>query len=143
MNLTIAPAAGPISHDRLMLAPMPPNQAGTDVDGPSGSRVRCTIEGTVGHVFGVSCQDLERPSRGRARVAFARQVGMYVGHVVCGLSLTDVGHIFERDRTTVAHACSVVEDRRDDPGFDHLLDLVECIVKVLLAPRTDGQSMTC
>jgi hypothetical protein len=58
-------------------------------------------------------------------VAFARQVSMYLAHVGCGLSLTDVGILFARDRSTVAHACCVVEDRRDDPEFDSRLDHLE------------------
>ena len=39
---------------------------------------------------------------------------MYLAHVTCGLSLTEVGEVFARDRTTVAHACGRVEDLRDD-----------------------------
>ena len=57
---------------------------------------------------------------------------MYLAHVSCGLSLTDVGHIFARDRTTVAHACGVVEDRRDDPELDGSLEHLECAVASLL-----------
>ena len=57
---------------------------------------------------------------------------MYLTHVSCGLSLTEVGHIFARDRTTVAHACAVIEDRRDDPVFDRALELMEWIVPTLI-----------
>jgi chromosomal replication initiation ATPase DnaA len=66
-----------------------------------------------------------RPSRGKARVAFARQVAMYVAHVWLGLSLSEVGRRFARDRTTVAHACGLVEDRRDDPVLDATLTVLE------------------
>jgi hypothetical protein len=48
------------------------------------------------------------------------------------LSLTDVGQIFARDRTTVAHACAVIEDRRDDPVFDRALELMEWIIPSLV-----------
>ena len=34
----------------------------------------------------------------------------------CGMSLTEVGAMFGRDRTTVAHGCFKVEYRRDDPN---------------------------
>jgi chromosomal replication initiation ATPase DnaA len=50
------------------------------------------------------------------------------------VSLTEVGHLFDRDRTTVAHACSLVEDRRDDPDFDYLNHLeraVSCLLDAL------------
>jgi chromosomal replication initiation ATPase DnaA len=89
------------------------------------------IEQAVVQVFGVGRDDLRRLSRGRARVALARQVAMYLAHVTCGLTLTDTGKLFGRDRTTVSHACGVVEDRRDDPLFDRALDLLEWAVPAL------------
>jgi Bacterial dnaA protein helix-turn-helix len=73
---------------------------------------------------------LLQPNRGHAAVAFERQVAMYLGHIGCGLSLTEAGHLYGRDRTTAAHACSVVEARRDDRRFDFLLDLLECCVRL-------------
>jgi hypothetical protein len=98
-------------------------------------RSRAIVEGAVAQVFGVTHGDLFTPSRGRARVALARQVAMYLAHICCGLSFTEVGLLFGRDRTTVAHACAVVEDRRDDPIFDRTLELLEWIVPSLLFPR--------
>lgn len=92
---------------------------------------REAIEQAVVQVFGVGHDDLHRISRGRAKVALARQVAMYLAHVACGLSLTDTGRLFGRDRTTVAHACGVIEDRRDDPLFDRALDLLEWAVPSL------------
>jgi hypothetical protein len=95
-------------------------------------RLRRLIEGAIGNVFDVPCTLLSSPSRGKAPVALARQAAMYLAHVSCGLSLTDVGYIFARDRTTVAHACAVIEDRRDDPVFDRALELMEWIVPTLI-----------
>lgn len=89
------------------------------------------IEQAVIQVFGVDRSDLRRMTRGRAKVALARQVAMYLAHIACGLSLTETGKLFARDRTTVAHACCVVEDRRDDPVFDRALDLLEWAVRSL------------
>lgn len=92
---------------------------------------REAIEQAVIQVFGVAHADLYRETRGRAKVALARQVAMYLAHVACGLSLTETGRLFGRDRTTVAHACGVIEDRRDDPIFDRALDLLEWAVPAL------------
>jgi chromosomal replication initiation ATPase DnaA len=92
---------------------------------------REAIEQAVVQVFGVGQDDLRRITRGRANVALARQVAMYLAHVVCGLTLTDTGRLFGRDRTTVAHACGVIEDRRDDPLFDRALDLLEWVVPAI------------
>jgi hypothetical protein len=30
-----------------------------------------------------------------------------------------------RDRSTVTHACSIMEERRDDPAFDRWIDALE------------------
>ena len=57
---------------------------------------------------------------------------MYVAHVSLSASLTEIGDLFQRDRTTVAHACAVVEDRRDDPELDSKLDFLEQAVSAML-----------
>lgn len=66
-----------------------------------------------------------RVGRGSRKVAFARQLAMYLTHVGFGLNLTEVGACFERDRTTVRHACALVEDRRDQPAFDLAVSALE------------------
>jgi chromosomal replication initiation ATPase DnaA len=66
-----------------------------------------------------------RIGRGPRRIAFARQLAMYLAHVGFGLTLTEVGACFERDRTTVRHACALVEDRRDQPAFDLAVSALE------------------
>lgn len=90
------------------------------------------IDQAVAGAFEISAEALLMPSRGHARIALARQVAMYLAHVGCGLSFTEIGDLFGRDRTTVAHACSVVEQRRDDENFDHAVDLLEGILRVLV-----------
>jgi chromosomal replication initiation ATPase DnaA len=96
------------------------------------SRLRQVIDPAVAAVFEVELHDLRAATRGSTRTAFARQVAMYLAHVVCGLSLTEVGTLFARDRTTAAHACSVVEDRRDDPDLDGRLEHLERAVASLI-----------
>ena len=90
-----------------------------------------SVHDAVAAVYHVEKHLLGRPTRGRSRVAFARQVAMYLAHVTFGLTLTTVGRAFGRDRTTVAHACRLVEDARDDPEFDRTLELLEAIAKRL------------
>ena len=82
---------------------------------------------------------LRSATRGRRPVARARQTAMYLSHVAFGLSLTRVGICFGRDRTTVRHACALIEDRRDDPGLELGLTALEA---ALLATMTKlrGQS---
>jgi chromosomal replication initiation ATPase DnaA len=93
--------------------------------------MRPILEQAISKVFMVTGTDLWSGTRGRPRVAFARQVAMYLAHVACGLTMTEVGHIFDRDRTTVAHACGLVEDLRDDPCFDRSLELLESVLRLL------------
>src|SRR5688572_8450193 len=86
----------------------------------SGSPVPSTvpreaIEQAVVQVFGIAYRDLRRATRGRAKVALARQVAMYLAHVGCGLSLTEMGGcssaIAPRLRMRAASS-------RTDPIFD-------------------------
>ena len=85
----------------------------------------------VAGVFEVAVDDLAAPTRGNAHIARARQVLMYLAHVGCRLTLTQVGKMFRRDRTTVAHACQVVEDCREDLEFDRAVELLEQTVQMV------------
>ena len=98
---------------------------------------RRVVEQAVAMAFQVPLRELRARTRRRAPIAFARQVAMYLAHVAYGLTLTEVGVLFTRDRTTVAHACGIVEDRRDDPIFDIFLDHLEIsIVRLVIALST-------
>lgn len=79
----------------------------------------------VAAAFGLAAEELASERRGVADVAFARQVAMYLAHTRLGLPLTAAGGLFHRDRTTARHACRQVEDRRDDPRVDSLLECLE------------------
>jgi len=71
----------------------------------------------VSNVFGVRLADLRSTSRGRLRIALARQVWMW-GLREQGLCWSAVGRIVHRDRTTCRHAWKRVEALRDiDPEF--------------------------
>ena len=110
-----------------------PSQSFFGSDAPSKqSQMRLAIELAVSRVFGVDHKALDHVTRGVARAALARQVAMYLAHVGCGLSMAASGRLFGRDRTTVAHACLIIEDRRDDPLFDRSLDLLEWAVPVMV-----------
>ncbi len=100
--------------------------------GVGKSQLRQVIDPAVAAVFEVDIHDLQSETRGSPRAAFARQVAMYLAHVACGLSLTEVGTLFARDRTTVSHACTVVEDRRDDAELDGRLEHLERAVAALI-----------
>ncbi|AYD00160.1 transposase [Neorhizobium sp. NCHU2750] len=73
--------------------------------------------------------------RDRRRPAcHVRQISMYVCHVALQMSFSDIGAAFGRDRTTVGHACHVVEDRRDDAAFDEFVSLIERLSTAVFRP---------
>jgi hypothetical protein len=55
----------------------------------------------------------------------ARQTAMYLANVAFGLSFTEISKLFGRDRTTVTHACAVIEDLRDNVAVDRALTILE------------------
>jgi chromosomal replication initiation ATPase DnaA len=73
--------------------------------------------------------EIKARPRGSVGVAFARQTAMYLCHVAFEFSLARVASAFGRDRSTVAHACHVIEDRRDDPTFDAWIDGLEGLLR--------------
>ncbi|UYN99671.1 MAG: hypothetical protein KIT02_00005 [Devosia sp.] len=78
---------------------------------------------------------IKHRSRCRAGVARARQISMYLCHVIRQHSLADIGRIFDRDRTTVSYACAVIEDLRDDPRIDAEISRLEAMLEVSDAAR--------
>lgn len=75
--------------------------------------------------FGVPELTLTSSTRGRRHATQARQVAMYLLNGVFSLTQTRIAELFGRDRSTVAHACHVVEDTRDDPLFDAKIERLE------------------
>jgi len=80
---------------------------------------------------------LMHKSRSRLATARARQLAMYLAHVVFGRSLTEIGEAFGRDRTTVSYACMVIEDMRDNPQFDAEVCELEHALEARLAGGND------
>jgi chromosomal replication initiation ATPase DnaA len=75
--------------------------------------------------FAASIAEVAAARRRSPSAALARQSAMYLAHVTFGLNFSEVGRAFGRDRTTVAHACRRVEERRDDPSIDDVLSALE------------------
>ena len=86
-------------------------------------------------LFNVCGKELRRSGRTSLAVSRVRQIAMYVAHVVLHLSMQDVGRGFGRDRTTVLHACHLVEDLRDDPEFDRTVVMTERVAVAALRSR--------
>lgn len=90
-----------------------------------------TARRVVSGEFGIAEQMLTDRSRATAPVAFARQVAMYLAHVVYQLDYDQVATAFGRRRSTVKYACGVVEDARDDPAIERRIARLEDRLMVL------------
>ena len=83
----------------------------------------------TGYALNIALDDIIEAARGTADVAFARQVAMYLCYVAFELSLARVAAAFRRDRSTVAHACHSIEDRRDESQFDLWIGALEAMLR--------------
>jgi hypothetical protein len=92
---------------------------------PTAERTCEWVAFCVARDFGLDMAALFAPTRGAPRAAFARQVAMYLAHTGFELSFETISQVFDRDRTTVSHACHVVEDGRDDIWLDCRLEALE------------------
>jgi chromosomal replication initiation ATPase DnaA len=82
----------------------------------------------VSFATGVSESAILAPNRGPGDTARARQMAMYLLHTSLSAPYGDVARAFRRDRTTVSHACRLIEDMRDDPRQDRLLSRLEAVL---------------
>lgn len=98
--------------------------------------LRCRVTWRlVAELFAAAC-DKDFPQvavRCRPR-CHRRQIAMYLSHVVLSMPYQTIAAAFGRDRTTVVHACAVVEDRRDDAAYDRFVDKCERCLAAVFAP---------
>lgn len=86
----------------------------------------------------IRVSELFGPERGKAEIALARQLAMYLMHTHYSRIYSEVGRFFGRDRTTVSHACALIEEMREDPAFD---DRVGRIERELAGEATQEQEL--
>ncbi len=91
----------------------------------------------VAFAFKLPVEEIAAPTRRSKSAAFARQAAMYLMHVAFGVSLARVAMAFGRDRTTVAHACHLIEDRREDQDLDARLEDLEAFLRAAPARITE------
>lgn len=98
--------------------------------------LRCRVTWRlVAELFAAACKnDLPEGAARRRPRCHIRQIAMYLSHVVLSVPYQTIATAFGRDRTTVMHACSVVEDRRDDAGYDRFVEQCERCIEAVFAP---------
>jgi len=98
----------------------------------------------VAHSFNVDRDVIMRPERGNAQVARVRHIAIYLMHTKLSLGLKELGLVFGKDRTTMAYACRVIEDARDDLTFDARMlefeQIVESVIALSLPALKEGNS---
>jgi chromosomal replication initiation ATPase DnaA len=85
----------------------------------------------VAHAFCVPLDDIRASSRGAPQAAFARQIAMYLAHIVFSMDMQTVALRFHRDRSTVCHAVQRVEAMRDDPELNRTLGWLEATLRIV------------
>jgi hypothetical protein len=116
--------------------PSPRNQGASVPSVPAPAAEACKLAVfLVADAFQIPPKHFLAPTRGKPAHARARQAAMYLAHVALGVSITAIGAFFRRDRSTVAHACRQVEDRRDDFVFD--LMMAELALAARIAAHLD------
>ncbi|HVV27319.1 MAG TPA: helix-turn-helix domain-containing protein [Rhizomicrobium sp.] len=81
-------------------------------------------------VYGVPVDEVRKPTRGRPLVARTRQISVHLAHVVFGMSHKQLAREFGRDRSTVHHACNLIERMREDSSeFDSTLRWMETLLR--------------
>lgn len=94
----------------------------------------------VSYALGVPPEGIVDDARGCSKTAYARQLAMYLCHVSFELSLSRVAVAFGRDRSTVAHACHAIEDRREEDQFDLWISSLEASLRAAPAPALPQQA---
>jgi chromosomal replication initiator protein len=83
------------------------------------------IMGTVSKYYNIQLKELRSPRRNRS-LARPRQIAMSLSRELTQHSLPEIGAAFEKDHTTVLHACRAIgklkeEDSRVREDYENLL----------------------
>jgi chromosomal replication initiation ATPase DnaA len=87
----------------------------------------------MGSAYHTKPEFLLTDSRGSKHLSDARHMTNYLAHIVFGINFTDIGKMALRDRTSIAHGCSRVEDLRDLPQYDRALHFAELALHAFFA----------
>jgi hypothetical protein len=143
---TSAPPHPAPSHGATFALPekeqSPQAPAGSDARGLAGFHRREIVVACTALAFGLSRRGLMQAGRDRPRAVLARQVAMYLLHVAFSLSMQEVGRLFRRDRSTVAHACRRIEEWREQEAADAFLHHLEAAIRALDAAIYENKNRT-
>lgn len=127
-------AGRPCCPARATLAGARPCAAARHVDPVDVMRCRIVWRLVTELFAAARAEDLPESAVRRRPRCHRRQVAMYLSHVVLSVPYRSIAIAFGRDRTTVVHACSVTEDRRDDAHYDRFVERCERCIQAVFAP---------
>jgi chromosomal replication initiation ATPase DnaA len=81
------------------------------------------------YAYGVGIADVRASTRGKSKVALARQVAIYLCHRVFLLDAKDLANTFARDDSTVRYALRQIGDMRADAEFDRTIRYLEAMLR--------------
>ncbi|WP_156911963.1 helix-turn-helix domain-containing protein [Kaistia adipata] len=119
-----------------------PKPSSRDPRGNEQEGIRQGLASLVGAALSVAPRAICGPGRGTAEISHARQLALYLAHTTLGLSFTEAGRLFGRDRTTAAHACRRIEDRRDEARVDQLVACLERAARDAVKPSVRSRSVS-
>jgi chromosomal replication initiation ATPase DnaA len=77
-------------------------------------------------IYAIGASEMQGTTRGRPRAARARQIAVHLARSVFALSHGQLAVEFGRDRSTISHACNLIDRLRSQDGeFDSTLRWME------------------
>lgn len=89
----------------------------------------------VAYTLGLNTEEVFSPRNRKTADTKARHVAIYLTYVALGTSFGRVAKAFGRDRSSVAYACKIVENRREDADFDDWCEQLEVGLKSVIGLR--------
>ncbi|QFR31687.1 helix-turn-helix domain-containing protein [Ancylobacter sp. TS-1] len=108
---------------------------------PAGRQACLVAARLAATATGLPLDRVLHPRRLDRRSASARALAMYLAHVGLGLPMTRVAADFGRHRSTVAHACRRIEERREVAGWDRRVAALEETARAETAQAEAGRAM--
>ncbi len=96
------------------------------------------VTSLVALVMDIPVREIAARHRTNSAASRARQVAIYLVHIVLGWQLWRTAQAFGRDRSTASHAVHTIEDLRDDPAFDATISAMEACVLQAVRPAEQG-----
>lgn len=121
-----------------MIEPEPLQAGKTKMSGETGWKkaALAALTQRIAALFAIGTHAIHARRRGSPTIVKARQTIIYLAHIALGLDVMEIADALNRDRSSVALALKTIEDARDDPAFDALLD---CLEKTIGVWRGEGR----